>query len=250
MRPMLTLVYSYYENWKMLQEQLKFWSEYPPNVLKHVEFIVTDDCSTNAPLNSAFVLPANLNIRIFRITKKVPWNWLACRNIGAHHAKGDWLLLTDMDHVLLPQYSNQTLLLTKKLSPDFVYMFSRRDMPHMKKVPHHKDSFFLSKDLFWRSGGYDEDLSGHYGTSGQFRRRVIKCATGWEILDIPLIRYSRSVIDDACTVNFVRKTADGAHHRAMKKIIRNKILSGTSNVIKTLSFPYEEVPYGPKSKIP
>jgi hypothetical protein len=37
---------------------------------------------------------------LYRMGVDVPWNMDACRNLAASQAKTDWLLLTDIDHLV------------------------------------------------------------------------------------------------------------------------------------------------------
>jgi len=237
--PWITFVYAYYDNPTMLLRQQEEWLSYPDSVLKRLEIIITDDCSTNHPITEVFPLSSKLNIRVFRITKKVQWNWLACRNIGAHCAQGTWLLLTDMDHMLQKKHADQLFGAMKKdrLPSKCVYLFTRVDAPDNVVVKNHNDSFLMKKDLFWKIGGYDEELSGNYGTSGTYRRRAFKVAGDHTVLDIPLTRYSREVIPDASTTEFLRK--EGCDKKAMQNKVDAKKLEGRKFWV--LTFPYEEL---------
>jgi len=240
--PLITFVYSYYDNPEMFYQQLCVWKSYPEKVLNQIEFIITDDCSSKKPMcKSEF---PELNIRQFRITKKVPWNWLACRNIGAKYASGKWLLLTDMDHVVQTEHAAQlvkALTKNKKIKTDIVYLFRRIDAPDNTPYKYHDDSFFMSKELYWKIGGYDEELSGNYGTSGGYRRRAFSIANGNHRLKIPLTRYDRSVIADASTTEFARKLAHNEHKHTVSDILKRKKEEGREKEIRVLSFPYEEI---------
>jgi hypothetical protein len=238
----MTMVYSYYDNPHMLQEQIFNWMQYDEKMRNEVEFIITDDCSSIHPISEVFPFPKELHCRVFRITKKVPWNWLACRNIGAYYAAGKWILLTDMDHTLQPQHAAK--LMSKIKAPmysNYVYLFERIDAPNNTPFKPHNDSFLMTKDLYWKIGGYDEELSGNYGTSGHYRRRAFAIAGGNERLHIPLTRYPREVIEDASTTEFERKTENGGHKLGMHRILERKKSEKRENEIQVLSFSYEEL---------
>lgn len=223
----ITLVYPYYENRRFLSDQIAGWFTYPEDLRAFLSAIVVDDGSPE-PLHWA--PPTPFPIRLFRIAVDVPWNWLAARNIGAHHAADGWILFSDMDHVM-PVETLRTLIWAD-LNPRVVYAFSRREHTG-QVVPPHSASFLMTRAMFWRIGGYDETLSGHYGTDGDFRRRVWATAP-IHVLTDELIRHEQ--VGDASTTRYLRKLpADTA---AVQRLVQAR---GKDWTPKTLSFPYDEV---------
>lgn len=223
----VTLVLPYYENPEFLRAQARVWDAYPEGLRPHLEVVVVDDGS---PVPA--VLPEDLQVkaRLFRIGVDVPWNWIAARNIGAHEAPDGWMLLTDMDHVV--PASTLAALVWGVHDPRVVYALSRREYTGEAIEPH-SASFLLTRRLFWSIGGYDETLSGHYGTDGDFRRRVAARAPIHVLPDV-LVRHER--VGDSSTVRYQRKLPfDAAAVSAMVKA------RGAGWKPKTLSFPYEEV---------
>lgn len=221
----LTLVLPFYDNHAFLQTQLRRWAAWPQSASEHVEVIIVDDGS---PMPLSITAPP-VRLRQFRIDVDVRWNWLAARNIGAHHAAGEWLLLTDMDHVV----PNDTLwsVIFSQHDPKVVYAFSRREHTGQIVNPH-SASFLMTKALFWKIGGYDEALSGFYGTDGEYRRRVAARAR-MQILPDYLERHE--YVDDSSTSRYKRKQPEDAR-------VRQLIAARTKTWFpKTLSFPYHEV---------
>ena len=217
----ITLVYSYYENPKMFTLQQKYWADYRPADKDKLEVIVTDDCSKKHPIHADMLLDIGFPFSVYRIEEKTNWNWLEARNIGAHHARGTWLLLTDMDHVMSAKQINRTLRKIKHLNSRMVYQFGRKIAPDYLPYKFHNDSFFVTRDLFWSCGGYDENYAGLYGTSGLFRRRLFEAAIGHEqFKDVDLILYPRTVIPDASTTDLQRK--EGRDPSAILKITQWK----------------------------
>jgi hypothetical protein len=205
----LTVVYPYYMNPGMLEEHQKIWADYPPDLRARLHVIVVDDCSLKGfrinPRNGVHIAGLG-SLRIYRLTKKKRWNWLACRNLGAKMAGTEWILFTDIDHAL--PVETLSALLTAPLDPSYVYRLLRVDAPHpwpyaladCQPYKDHPDTWLMTKALFFddRVGGYDERLSGCYGTSGEFRDRAMRAAA-YQRFPSPMIRYPREILADAST---------------------------------------------------
>lgn len=205
----LTVVLPHYMNLGMLSEQQAIWSSYPDEIRSRLHVIVVDDCSPKGCRISPKALTCQglASLRAYRLLKKIRWNWLACRNLGAKLATTEWLLLTDIDHGL--PLTTLLRILDGPLEPRNVYRFSRVDAPHpwpyrlkdCSPYKPHNDTWLMTRAMFFdkRVGGYDEALSGLYGTSGEFKDRVMATARAHVGLVEPMIRYPRSVIPDAST---------------------------------------------------
>jgi hypothetical protein len=202
----LTFVCAYFENPGMLQEQQRVWAAYPAKLQRHLHVIVVDDASPQAPARNVFTPCGLASQRLYRAGVHRRWDWLFCRNLGADQATTEWLLLTDIDHVL-PAETLQRLL-SGPLDPRLAYRFARVDAPRRwpyalaECTPYkrHNDSWLLTRALFHddRVGGYDERLSGCYGSSSDFTGRLVT-ATKDLLLKEPLIRYPREILPDAST---------------------------------------------------
>lgn len=214
----LTIVLPHFQNLGMWAEQQRVWAAYPASLRAHLHVVVVDDCSPEGhwPTPSSVTVDGLASLRMYRLQDKKRWNWLACRNLGAKVATTEWVLLTDMDHGV-PLETMVRLLCdvngagepVKKLLASDAYQFKRvtatkpwpyslRDCTEYKR---HNDTWLLTKQMFFdrRIGGYDERLSGCYGTSGEFRDRVIATVRANVILPEVVVRYPREVIADAST---------------------------------------------------
>lgn len=225
----VTFVYPYYENPKFLARQLSIWSSYPDDVRRRIHVIVVDDGSPSSPAVDVIGSHrVDIDLRLFRIDVDVRWNWLAARNIGAYHANDGWLVMTDMDHVVEPQLAR--FLVEGAFDPGVIYRFSRCEYTGLPVHPH-PNSMLMMRSMFWRIGGYDEALSGHYGTDGDWRRRCAATAPV-KTLRWALIRYE--YVDDSSTTAYKRKQPEDAGKKA---VIAKR---GKGWRPKTLSFPYHE----------
>jgi hypothetical protein len=207
----------------MLCKQLREWNMYPDWVKEQMDVLITDDCSERYPITEVLEDVDCIKLRAFRIKKKVAWNWLACRNIGAHHSTSKWLLLTDIDHILLVEDAEKLMIIERLLNQNTAYLLARRNAKDNKIIDSHGNSYLLTRDMYWLAGGYNELYSGNYwNTSGTFRRQLRRVAK-MDTLDIPLTLFTSDVVKDAeCTLP--------KRGRAV-----------TSKDIRTLILPYEEI---------
>jgi len=233
-----TLIMPYYENPNFLAQQLAHLAALPVDVREVLSIIIVDDGSPESPAEPIIgeflayyeqrAQPFE-SVRLFRIDVDVRWNWLAARNIGAHHADDGWLMITDMDHVLPP--GTARALVYGVHSPSTIYRFERREHTGHGLHPH-PNSWFYTRDMYWRVGGHDEALSGYYGTDGEYRRRCVKTAP-IRIMDCALERHEK--IGDSSTTHYKRKQAEDA-------TVKRRIgLRGRKWRPRVLSFPYHEV---------
>lgn len=247
----LTVVLPYFCNAGMLAEQQAIWASYPDEVRSRVHVIVVDDCSPEGDRISPTDLTcAGLaSFRAYRLLEKKRWNWLACRNLGAKMATTEWLLLTDIDH-------GQPLVTLRRildgvLEPRNVYRFARVDAPHRwpyeltdcQAYKPHNDTWLMTKAMFFdpRIGGYDERLAGTYGSSGEFKDRVMARARAQVLLVEPVIRYPRTVIPDASTSPAVyTRKGDSANDEDLQRRKHARALIPNWKPLHGLT-PYEEV---------
>lgn len=206
----LTIVFPHFSNLGMLEEQQKVWMDYPSALRERLHVVIVDDCSPKGakPGKKQITATGLGSIRLFRLLKKKVWNWLACRNLGAKVARTEWLLLTDIDHVV-PKATLERLL-DGELDPRNVYRFKRvvapRPWPYMpfecEDYKPHNDTWLLTRAMFFdpKVGGYDERLSGCYGTSGEFTDRIRAASRAQVLLPEVIVRYPREVIADASTL--------------------------------------------------
>jgi hypothetical protein len=239
-----TLVMAYYDNPGMLQHHIRVWIGLPQEIRQALHVVVVDDGSPRWPAISAVSQSARVtpgwgdliaDFQLFRMKEDIPWNQDACRNLGVKHAATQWLLLTDIDHVV--PLATWRRLMAGKLDKHGVYRFGRVSAPDMQPYKHHPNSWALRAKTFWRCGGYDETLAGNYGTDGDFMVRLRRVA---EIQDLPevLIRYPRDVIPDASTTTLQRKLPE-------QKANVSRLIAERSTVADwrplVLSFPFERL---------
>ena len=243
----LTLVMPYYDNGEMLSLQYQGWLGWPESIRSRLRVVLVDDGSEIAPA-AAVARPDGLpELDIYRVLVNIPWHQHGARNLGAHMAPEGWLLLTDMDHVLTKEAAAAIFerMDAGKLDPSTVYMLDRVEAdtgkPTLDRFGNpkpHPNSFVMTRGMYWRIGGYDEDLTGIYGTDRFFRDRVYRTARRGH-LSIPLVRYWRDLVPDASTNGLPRK--EGRDPMAKERILADKRARGEADTVKVLQFPWERV---------
>lgn len=243
----LTIVMPYYLNKGMLSLQFTGWAAWPEEIKDRVEIVIVDDGS---PEGHAIDVPRPdglPSLSIYRVLEDRPWHQHAARNLGANVAKGEWLLLTDMDHVLKLDAAEALLkrIDMGRLDPLAIYTLARIEadtgLPTMQNghPKPHPNSFVVTRETFWKIGGYDEDFTGFYGTDRLFRDRAYSRAIHGHLDKVPLTRYWRELVPDASTTTLARK--DGREIGIKRKVMDAKRARGEENVVKVLQFPWEQV---------
>jgi hypothetical protein len=233
----LNVVFPYWEQPLMLREQVRHWEKWDSEILKATTFLICDDCSAEHPVDIGLLESLGLDIRVWRITKKEPWNWRAPKNICMFNAPDGWSLVTDIDHVLVR--SQVKKLFGLPLDEDNAYFFKRRQAEDGSVFRNHTSSRLLTKEMFWKIGGYDESFVGtQSGWRGEYPRRVNLTAKATPTLPVYLLRYERTDIDDA-NVELPRRDDGPVAETREEKIVAG-IKAGWTG-IKVMTFPHERL---------
>lgn len=237
----VTLILPYYDNAGMLREQQRQWRALSEDIRAALHIVVVDDGSPTSPAAKAVdpdTRGALASFRLFRTQVDVRWNWIFCRNLGVYQAATEWVLMTDMDHVV--PLETWRRVMRGKLNPLYAYRLSRVVAPTMAPLHPHPNTWLMTRHMFGeRIGGYDERFSGVYGSDGHFHSRVEEWAKHVELLPEVAIVYPESVIADACTTTYTRKEP---FDRDQRKVIKDAIRAlGTSYAPLRLTFPWERV---------
>lgn len=229
-KSLVTFVYPYYCNSSFLVHQIRRWSEYPNDLKQHLSVIIVDDGSPGSHCAELILKSVRVPfpVRLFRIHVDIRWNWLAARNIAMANAHG-WCVATDMDHIIPPETAES--LVRDIHDPKMIYRFSRAE--HTGPMIHpHPNSWFMTREMFWKFGGYDEALSGYYGTDGEARRRWVKTAPVRTLYQ-KLIRHEYEL--DSSTTRYQRKESIDIEAQEMIKA------RGKNWQPRVLSFPFTEI---------
>jgi len=234
----VTLIIPYYRNCNQLARQVEEWNKYPPGVKvicvddgspEPALPIIEENASTDL-LRHLWLLPAEQRFWLYRVLVDIPWNRGGARNLGAKMAATELIIQADIDHILPADAAAKLLEFTP--NPKRWYRFPRwrvgkADDTRMKDdlprdceygpVHPHGDSYMVRREVYWETGGYDEDYAGHLGGGSAFLRRL---ENHQEVAMLPapirLEVYTRNAIPDANVTTLSRDTTKGGEIRRQK----------------------------------
>jgi hypothetical protein len=131
------------------------YSKLPAEILDRVLFVLVDDGSPQAYTLKDWPL----NMIVLRVGEDIPWNNPGARNLGVLYAKSDKVFVTDIDHQL-DSVSFRKLLDLRAPARNLWRL--PRFSHDGKKLRAHANTFLLSRGMFMKYFGYDEELCGSY----------------------------------------------------------------------------------------
>jgi len=227
----LTLIVPYYKQPRMLEAQLAEWEEFPAGY----KFVVVDDGSPE-PAYSVVKWHSSDALRdrlkLYRITKDVPWNRGCARNLGARFAADtEWIVQMDIDHILSASAAVDLLMFEPE--PGRWYRFPRYrvgaadetrnkdDLPRdcaFGKIKPHIDSYLVERSRF-QTVFYDEDYSGCLGGGSPFLQHLTREAGEPIVLpeSIFLSVHTRNSIPDSSEHSLSRDTSEYSRRKKDKE---------------------------------
>ena len=126
-----------------------------------------------------------MQIKIIRTNDTRPWTEHKARNIGARNARGEYLLMIDVDYIVPKETIEKALKFTGQrmaIRRRFAVLDKNADIlddpitlakwgwksrwRRRGGVDGHRSQFLMKKDLFWEIGGYNESLDGEWRRTG------------------------------------------------------------------------------------
>lgn len=179
----LSIVIPVLDSHEILRRQLLHFEKM--NLPEDTEIIIVDDGS-RPPLR----YEGSLQLLILPTFDYRPWTWALARNAGAKIARGEYLLMFDIDHIITRdtidtiysfggdkvQFKREfgVLLEDGTLTQDLdileQYGFHRERIKKRDLViPPLPNNFAMKKSIFWDMGGYREDRIGKPYPQGEDR---------------------------------------------------------------------------------
>lgn len=172
----LTLITHVYNAQGPVDQQLALWRQFAPDLLARLSFLVIDDHSDEA----LKVDKGPLDLRLLRVDDDIAWNMPGCRNLAATVAETPWMLYFDVDNVVSEASLRKIVNALPGLDTNRLHVFRR--VEGGVDVEPHINSFLITRQGFFRAGGYDEDFSGHYGFEDVLFRMMWRKHVGTEVL--------------------------------------------------------------------
>lgn len=209
---------------------MKYWKTYIEKYARQVKVLVIDDGSQLFPAEKVIKEKGtDVHVEVYRITKDIPQNTFGARNLAFHIAsveKDPWVLCLDIDHVLPSHGLEGFCEAAPTLSPALYYRPERfkKLIEGATLISHHLDTYLITPDLFWKTGGYDEDLVGYYynGSGLHFRVALDRISNGVNTDKVQILFYPSTIIADASPLqNQERKIFEGVVPKGKKPSVLN-----------------------------
>jgi len=217
----LSIIVAVYESYGAVERQVKYWKSL--DLPDDIEFILVDDGSN--PKHEGYDLK---NLRIHYTNDKRAWTQGLARNAGVSIAKGEYILCTDIDHILSKEAIMESYNFTgdKMIFPRFFaileedgsltqdtdvlldYGMSPDALTHTRGLyaSYHGNTYTMKKSTFDLLGGNDEKACtyGHHATLRQgedsyfirkwnhwARKQDVKAVVGPRIFIFPIGRFHK-----------------------------------------------------------
>jgi len=182
----LSIIIAFYNSHEAVKRQVKYFSSM--DLPDDIEFILVDDGSDPPHKIENYKLK---NLTLHHTNDKRPWTQGLARNAGVKLSKGEYLLLTDIDHILskeaimdgynftgdkmiFPRFFGVLLedgTLSQKV-PDLIEYGLHPEAPKSRRglyASYHGNTYVLKRSTFDLLGGYNEKncTFGHHAPSRQ-----------------------------------------------------------------------------------
>lgn len=154
---MFTFITTYYDNSFYLE---KFIERH--RTARDYKIIIVDDCSQKYPAYDILKDANVTNINLFRVLDRVGFNSHGCRNLAMQQTTTEWNLLCDIDYDAIGvSIINEAIPDLDPTQPCFLPVVT---FETKKKDCQSINDFLVTKNTYWKAGGYDTEFTGmHFG---------------------------------------------------------------------------------------
>lgn len=156
----LTVVLLYHNECNALRLWSKNWGNLPSDIKSKVRLLVVDDNSELRACNCVDGLKEGMTV--LRVEDDLKWNIGGARNLGAYFSCSEYIFMADSDAYLSESLLNALLQVISSGEADKnVVQFNRhRAFIGEETTLIHPGMMLLSREMYWRTKGCDEDLVG------------------------------------------------------------------------------------------
>lgn len=185
----VSIIISVFQSHEIVRRQILHWERI--GIPDDVEILLMDDGSEpalthNSSLKNLHIIPVN-NPRNDSDGIFYDGRVSIARNMGARMAKGEFLLMTDIDYIIMPsciEYARNmkydkarfkramgVILEDGTVTQDLDVLrkyglLEERIKTRGVQISPHPNNFIMRKTTYWEIGGYREDLQGIYPSRG------------------------------------------------------------------------------------
>ena len=150
----------------MLLKHINTWKSYPDDIKDLFTFYIIDD-SSKKPASEIIKKETDLDLHLYRVEEDLYCNIAGVRNLGAKECNTPWMVILDMDTIISKELAQSLIeLANKNINNNIVFKFNRKVLDNSNHIKHNKPHpaiCLIRKSNYWKIGGCEEDLVGHYG---------------------------------------------------------------------------------------
>jgi len=241
----LTIAMPYYESPEMLRTHLQYWAKYPKEIRDRISVVIVDDGSPNYPAIDVLKgQKLNVSVSLYRVMENIPWNHGGARNLSMWFGdEKEWVLTCDIDLVF--PWESAEKLLKANLDRKCVYKpkrLAKNDEGDWVEAKRHPECFAMTREMFWKIGGFDEDFTGYWnGTFTPWRKQMKRVVSQIvEFEDIHFLDYC-FVVDDATVSDWGRRGSEYDVHRNPPMLLKRRQATRNYRPKNYLRFKWETI---------
>ena len=174
------------------------------------ELIIVDDGSK---LKAKSFLNAKPKLKLLQVKKDLGFNSHGCRNLIVNQSSNDWIVLLDVDRLLVKPEAAFNKIKTMYLNNRYRYLF----MAHVTKLGNDVhasvNDYLINKNLFLSAGGYDEEIVGQRWGDRHFFMQLLAAGGNEKLIyDIDMVLTRESTVTLPSSNDVLSSNKKPTHH--------------------------------------